>query len=132
YYPTWSTYGMNELGTVVDSLKSTYGKRIMIVETAYPYMLGGVDKANDILTNTALGSGFPATPEGQLEYVLELTRQGIQGGGEGVIYWEPAWVSSSCSTLWGQGSHWENATFFDAKNNNEALPAFKFLNKENY
>ena len=132
YYPTWSTYGMSELGNAVDSLKSAYKKRIMIVETAYPYMLGGIDDANDILTEGALIPGYPATPKGQLDYLLELTRQTIKGGGEGVIYWEPAWVSSSCSTLWGQGSHWENATFFDAKNKNEALPAFKFYDQKNY
>lgn len=132
YYPTWSTYGMAELGDAVDSLKTTYEKRIMIVETAYPYMLDGIDSANNILTEGALIPGFAATPEGQRDYLLELTRQTIKGGGEGVIYWEPAWVSSSCSTLWGKGSHWENATLFDAKNQNEALPAFKFYDKSNY
>ncbi len=31
-------------------------------------------------------------------------------------YWEPAWISTDCSTRWGQGSHWENATFFDFQN----------------
>lgn len=35
----------------------------------------------------------------------------------GVIYWEPAWVSSSCSTQWGLGSHQEHAAFFDFDNN---------------
>ena len=39
-----------------------------------------------------------------------------KAGGEGLIYWEPAWVSTSCSTLWGQGSHWDNATLFDENN----------------
>ena len=38
-------------------------------------------------------------------------------GGTGVIYWEPAWVSSPCFTQWGQGSHQEHATFFDFENN---------------
>jgi arabinogalactan endo-1,4-beta-galactosidase len=37
------------------------------------------------------------------------------------VYWEPAWVSSSCWTQWGQGSHQEHATFFDFTNN--VLPA---------
>ena len=38
-------------------------------------------------------------------------------GGNGVIYWEPAWVSSGCSTPWGQGSHQEHAAFFDFNSN---------------
>jgi arabinogalactan endo-1,4-beta-galactosidase len=37
----------------------------------------------------------------------------LENGGSGVIYWEPAWVSSTCSTQWGQGSHQEHAAFFD-------------------
>lgn len=132
YYPTWSTYSINQLSEAVDSLKTLYNKQIMVVETAYPYMLEDVDNANNILVEGALIPGYPATLKGQLEYMLELTRQTLKGGGAGVIYWEPAWVSSSCSTLWGQGSHWENATFFDALNNNEALPAFQFFNHDNY
>ncbi|MFT5386026.1 MAG: arabinogalactan endo-1,4-beta-galactosidase, partial [Saprospiraceae bacterium] len=39
-----------------------------------------------------------------------------EGGGEGLIYWEPAWVSTTCSTQWAQGSHWDNATLFDHNN----------------
>jgi arabinogalactan endo-1,4-beta-galactosidase len=33
------------------------------------------------------------------------------------MYWEPAWVSSTCYTQWGQGSHQEHAAFFDFSNN---------------
>jgi arabinogalactan endo-1,4-beta-galactosidase len=47
-------------------------------------------------------------------------------GGEGVIYWEPAWVSTRCSTLWGQGSHWDNATLFDHEN--KATLGMQFYN----
>lgn len=132
YYPKWSSYGLHELSTAVDSLKTLYGKRVMIVETSYPYSLKNIDSANNILGADALIPGYPATPEGQLNYLLTLTRETIKGGGEGVIYWEPAWVSTSCSTLWGKGSHWENATLFDAWDNNETLPAFQFFNSKNY
>lgn len=47
-------------------------------------------------------------------------------GGEGLIYWEPAWVSTNCSTLWGQGSHWDNATLFDF--NNQSTLGMQFYN----
>ena len=52
----------------------------------------------------------------------------MKGGGAGIIYWEPAWISSKAKTPWGDGSHWDNATFFDATKGNEALPAFSFFN----
>jgi arabinogalactan endo-1,4-beta-galactosidase len=45
----------------------------------------------------------------------------------GVVYWEPAWVSTDCTTRWGQGSHWENATFFDFQNGNELHAGADFL-----
>lgn len=127
YYPKWSEYGLNKLEVALDSLKKTYKKRIMIVETAYPYGFDNVDSASNILGEDALVPDYPATPAGQFEYMKKLTEVTLKGGGDGVIYWEPAWVSSKCSTLWGQGSHWENATFFDAKNGNEALEVFEFF-----
>ncbi|KOS07421.1 arabinogalactan endo-1,4-beta-galactosidase [Flavobacterium akiainvivens] len=132
YYPIWSEVKFDGLPKAIDSLVKTYNKKLMIVETAYPYSMYNVDKANNILTEKALLEGYPATPQGQKEYMIELVRLTLQGGGSGVIYWEPAWVTSSCKTLWGDGSHWDNATFFDSKNKNEALPAFDFYNKENY
>jgi arabinogalactan endo-1,4-beta-galactosidase len=127
YYPKWSKYGLDKLEEALDSLKRTYNKQIMIVETAYPYSFDNVDSASNILGVDALITGYPATPKGQLDYMNRLTEVTLKGGGEGVIYWEPAWVSSKCHTLWGQGSHWENATFFDAENGNEALEAFEFF-----
>ena len=45
----------------------------------------------------------------------------------GVLYWEPAWVSSSYTTQWGKGSHQENATFFDFNSNAQADGGFKWL-----
>ena len=130
YYPKWSSYPLSGLSEALKSLKSQYGKRVMVVETAYPYSFVNVDSANNILGEDAVIDGYPATPAGQRDFMIALTREVVDGGGEGLIYWEPAWISSPCSTRWGKGSHWENATFFDAANQNEALPAFDFYEQE--
>jgi arabinogalactan endo-1,4-beta-galactosidase len=113
YYPSWSTDTFANLPGVLSTIKNTYNKRFMIVETAYPFTLENGDDANNILGNDALIAGYPATQQGQLAYLQKL--QGIieNAGGEGLVYWEPAWVSTPCSTLWAQGSHWDNATLFD-------------------
>ena len=132
YYSKWSTYALGDLHRAIDSLKTTYKKEIVIVETAYPHTLENIDAAGNILGEDAIIPNFPATPQGQKNYLIKLTNEVLKAGGLGVIYWEPAWVTSSSSTLWGTGSHWDNATFFDAFNSNEALPAFDFFNKENY
>ncbi|MBE0638253.1 MAG: glycosyl hydrolase 53 family protein [Bacteroidales bacterium] len=132
YYPKWSTFPFNEIPQAIDSLKKQFEKRVMIIETAYPHTLENADSAGNILGEEALLPEFPATPEGQLDYLVQLTKNTLSGGGEGVIYWEPAWVSSDCHTPWGHGSHWDNATFFDARISNEALPAFKFFDAKQY
>ena len=128
YYPQWSTYKLPQLPTAISELKTTYGKEVMIVETAYPWTLKNFDKAGNVLEEKALQPEFPATAKGQLMYLLTLTQLVKKAGGLGVIYWEPAWVSTRCKTLWGKGSHWENASFFDATRHNNALPAFLFFN----
>lgn len=98
----------------------------MIVETAYPFTLENIDNANNILNEDALISGFPASQQGQLDYLNALKARVFESGGEGVIYWEPAWVSTSCSTLWASGSHWDNATLFD--HNNKSNLGMQFYN----
>lgn len=128
YYPKWSTYSLDEIPIAIQSLKRTFNKDVLIVETAYPHSLKNVDKANNIMGEDALISGYPATPQGQLNYLKDLNKKVKLGNGIGVIYWEPAWISSNATTAWGEGSHWDNATFFDAFNNNEALPAFEIFN----
>ena len=124
YYPIWSTYTLDNVGTPINTLINTYQKKLMIVETAYPFTMVNADSANNILNTDALIIGYPATEEGQLGYLNKLKTVVKNAGGKGVIYWEPAWVSTNCSTLWGQGSHWDNATLFD--NHNKATLGMHF------
>ncbi|ULC60365.1 arabinogalactan endo-1,4-beta-galactosidase [Flaviramulus sp. BrNp1-15] len=126
YYPIWSDYTLSNVATPLKTLVDTYDKRLMIVETAYPFTLENADAANNILGEDALISGYPASQQGQLDYLNALKDKIEQAGGEGLIYWEPAWVSTNCSTLWAQGSHWDNATLFD--HSNQATKGMEFYN----
>lgn len=130
YYPQWSKYKLPDLPDAIKSLKARHHKAVMIVETAYPWTLKNFDRADNVLGKQALQEDLPATPKGQLMYLLTLAQLVKSSGGLGVIYWEPAWVSTRCKTLWGTGSHWENASFFDAGKKNESLPAFLFFKAE--
>ncbi len=73
----------------------------------------------------AQGQGVPADDPvflgADLSYINEMEDCGV-------VYWEPAWITTSCSTPWGKESHWENATFFDFNAGNEVLPGIDFLN----
>jgi arabinogalactan endo-1,4-beta-galactosidase len=127
YYSHWSTHSIPQTGQVIRACNERYGRRIMIVETAYPWTLDDADELPNILGPSSLIPEYPATPAGQKRYLIDLTQTVIDNGGIGVIYWEPAWISTPARTLWGPGSHWDNATFFDFHNANEVHEGIEFL-----
>jgi len=116
YYPKWSTVPFSGIESEVRRFTNKYDKDVVIVETAYPWTLKSNDPASNILGEDSLEDGYPATTKGQRKFLIDLMQAAINGGGLGIVYWEPAWVSTNCETRWGKGSHWENATLFDYKN----------------
>ena len=130
YYRKWSSMDVAGLGDVIGRVKDRFGADVIVVETAYPFTNDNADKAPNLLGPDTLVDGYPATPDGQLRYLVDLAQAVVDHGGVGLVYWEPAWVSTGCSTRWGQGSNWDNATFFDFSKGNEALPAFRFFGRD--
>ncbi|RHW17451.1 arabinogalactan endo-1,4-beta-galactosidase [Sphingomonas gilva] len=128
YYSKWSKWSLAQLGATIRAAKARYKADVVLVETAYPFSREGEDGSPDLLGPDTLIKGYPATPKGQLAYMTDLTELVVGNGGIGVVYWEPAWVSTGCKTRWGTGSNWENAAWFDLKDT-EALPVFEFLGR---
>ncbi len=126
YYSKWSKYSLTQLKQTIAEAKRLYHKDVIVVETGYPFTLEGADTAKNLLGEDALLPGYPATPEGQRKYMIDLTQLTLDAGGIGVVYWEPYWVSTRCGTRWGQGSDWENAAWFDYPTH-EALPVFEWM-----
>lgn len=128
YYSKWSKWSLAQLKATIAEAKRRYGKDVIVVETAYPFTLENADSSPNLLGQDSLISAYPATPEGQRRYMVDLMQLTLDAGGAGVVYWEPYWVSSQCRTPFGQGSGWENATWFDYKAH-EALPVFEWLHQ---
>ena len=126
YYKKWSKWDLSQLKETIAKAKKRYGKDVIVVETAYPFTLENADAMPNLLGTDAIIPGYPATPEGQRRYMIDLTQLTLDAGGVGVVYWEPYWVSTKCRTPWGQGSGWDNATWFDNPDH-EALPVFQWL-----
>ncbi len=114
YYWAWhKPTTIKETGEVIQSLRTFYpNKEVIIVETGYIWTTEWNDSAGNIISETH-PDYHPASPTNQRDWLIELTEEVMKSGGTGVLYWEPFWVSSGCSTQWGQGSHQEHATFFD-------------------
>lgn len=118
YYWAWhKPTTIAQTGALIEDLRTKYpGKEVLIVETGYIWTQESADEANNIISE--IHPDFsPASPTNQRDWLIELTKEVIAMEGLGVIYWEPSWVSTSCSTQWGQGSHQEHATFFDFDTN---------------
>jgi len=113
YYPKWSRVPFREIESRIRQFRRKYGKDVVVVETAYPFTLEAGDAAGNILGADSLVDGYPATIDGQRRFLVDLMQAVLNGGGLGIVYWEPAWISTDCETRWGHGSHWENAALFD-------------------
>lgn len=128
YYAKWSKEPISGLGATIKRLTGEYPKaEVMVVETGYPWTMDWADNTKNQLGDDAVDPAYPATPEGQAKYLIDLSQTVISNGGVGVIYWAPDWVSTQCTTRWGRGSAWENATFFDFHRRDELLPGIDFM-----
>jgi arabinogalactan endo-1,4-beta-galactosidase len=118
YYPLWhTTVSIPALSDRIKEFTSRFKKDVMIVETAYPWTTAADDSyGNHFGTEPAI-AGYPKTTQGQYDIMVKLTREVKDGGGIGIIYWEPAWISADMKDLWGTGSSWENCAFFDFEGN---------------
>jgi arabinogalactan endo-1,4-beta-galactosidase len=122
FYPIWHGKSLSELEQNLIQLRTLYDKEIMIAETAYPFTLGWNDWTNNIvgLEEQLILPDYPATPEGQKNFVqqLKMIMTNLDGG-IGLSYWGAelvAWNGPESS----EGSAWENQALFDF--NNQALP----------
>jgi arabinogalactan endo-1,4-beta-galactosidase len=128
YYPLWhTTVPFSDLGNQVSTFKSRYNRKVMILEVAYPWTAANADSYNNGFGSQTPLAGFPFTIDGQYNFMVAITQKVITAGGSGVIYWEPAWITSQMQDLWGTGSSFENATFFDFDGNTQ-----KGINYMNY
>jgi len=113
HYAKWSTVSrMDVITSIIREIRTTYGKQVMIVETAYPWTGEDADNYKNIVAFTDSVPGYPVSQEGQTKYLHDLTQAVIKGGGMGIHYWEPAWITSRMRDKWGTGSSWDNCTLF--------------------
>jgi arabinogalactan endo-1,4-beta-galactosidase len=118
YYPLWhTTVSLDQISERISAFKSKFNKDIIILETAYPWTTQHADSYNNLFGEKTPLNGYPFTEKGQYDFLVKLTQEVKEGGGIGLVYWEPAWITSNMKDLWGTGSSWENCTFFDFNGN---------------
>ncbi len=94
YYPRWSDYSITDVAELVESLIAQFERDVIIVETGVSWADEGVDTGGDI--TMPVPATEESSPEAQGDWMVHLTDEVFKHGGSGVVYWEPAWVSTDC------------------------------------
>ncbi len=135
YYPYWAGDYQNLIDNM-RNIKEKFGKKVIAVETAFPY----TDASNDEMPNVVTGEltikemGVSPSEENQ-RIVMEKVIKTVHGedNGYGVFYWEPVWYClKGVGVSKDHGNEWENQALFDCKGRAlQGLHAFEILsNKE--
>ncbi len=120
YYGYWHGT-LSALQFNLDDVTAHYQKDIIVVETAYAFILGDDDDWGNIIGDPSqLVAGYPATPAGQaanFRDVMSVVRAVPNGRGLGVFYWDPTWTGV-VGNGWSprdpnSGNAWENQALFD-------------------
>ncbi len=129
YYPVWHGKNLTTVKNTIASLGTTYNKKVIIAETAYPFTLGYNDFTNNIVgLENQLIPTIPATPEGQRTFMMTL-KTVIKSSeyGAGFSYWGGEWVAFR-GTEATNGSSFENQALYDFEN--KSLPVMDVFNRD--
>ena len=93
YYPFWHGE-LDKLEANLTQVRETFGKKVMVAETSYPFTDSDGDGYGNVATKASSTSVFkyPFTVEGQAIAVRDVINAVSNAGGIGVFYWEPAWI----------------------------------------
>ena len=106
YYPAWHGT-LDNLATVLNGVANQYGKKTMIIETAYVNTLEDTDFYGN--TGTDGVKEYPFTEQGQANHIRELTDTAVNKMTNciGICYWEGTWISVGRSTWEENSIVWE-------------------------
>ncbi len=156
YYPYWHG-DLDNMQRVVEKLIDRYGKKVMLVETSYPFTdKDGDGSGNSFDGKSGLIDGYPATVQGQAHMVRDIIDAANRGGAIGICYWEGVWIpagpnGANNEPIWEKygsgwaskyaadydpndagkyygGCSWDNQAMFDFKGNPlPSLNIFKYV-----
>ena len=109
YYPYWHGT-LDNLSAILTEIAETYGKKVMVMETAYAF----TEEDTDFFANTVGGGGgivkdYPFSPQGQANSVRNITDTVVNRtpAGIGVCYWEGAWIAAGTDSPEENREKWE-------------------------
>jgi len=106
YYPVWHG-SLENLQKVLTHIHETYGKQVLVAETAHAYTAEDLDfHGNTVTADTQ--TPYPKTQEGQAAWVTDVAQAVSQiPGGMGVFYWEGTWIAAGGNSYEENRKLWE-------------------------
>ena len=95
YYPYWHG-SLENLTQTLSGIATTYGKKVMVMETSYAYTGEDTDfNGNTIGDGGAITKSYPFSLQGQANNIWDITNAMVNDtvNGIGVVYWEGTWIS---------------------------------------
>ena len=93
YYP--NIHGsMENLTAQLKHVADTYGKKVMVAETQYPFTSANGDDYANTLSEKIGDMKYPLTVQGQARHVRDMCQavKNVGDKGIGLFYWECAWI----------------------------------------
>ena len=108
YYPYWHGT-LENLTNVLTNINSTYGKKVMVMETSYAYTAEDTDfNGNTISDGSLVTKNYPYTVHGQATSVRDVIDTVAKiPGGIGVCYWEGTWITVGQNSWEENSAKWE-------------------------
>ncbi|MGM9537426.1 MAG: glycosyl hydrolase 53 family protein [Candidatus Onthomonas sp.] len=102
YYPSWHGT-LDNLKSQLQTVKSTYGKDVMVAETSYAFTLADTDGHENSVrqgnNDTMMcETQYSFSVQGQTSFLRDIIAAVSEAGGLGVYYWEPAWITVGDTT----------------------------------
>lgn len=144
YYPFYDHGTLETLASTIQSLKSTYGKEVVIAETSFAWTVDWVEGKNDDTSNTLWYDGLKIaleslsnyfngyeyesgnyciepTIQNQAEVIRTIMEVSANAEAQGIFYWGGELVSTTSIP-----SSWENQALFDL--DGKVLPSIDVFN----
>ncbi len=106
YYPFWHGT-LENLSSLMNEISDTYGKKVMVAETAYVNTFEDTDFYGNSGTDAV--KPYPFTEQGQANHIRALTDACVNKMNNciGIFYWEGTWISVGGSSWQENSAIWE-------------------------
>lgn len=110
YYPYWHGT-LDNLGTVLNTIATTYNKKVMVLETSYAYTTKDTDFWGNTIGESSgdVTKPYPYSIAGQANSVRNIADTVVNKmtNGIGICYWEGTWISVGTDSFENNQIKWE-------------------------